>query len=116
LPRNSLTGVEEIWQAILYLYRQRLNVPESIYFGGLEEALLELRDLVVDLDQAPQLIRRPYSGIATEIELLIKLSRAIRYRMEANNTINVTGIDYLINRIDGLISRLQRIYGYYHYT
>ncbi|MEB3760146.1 MAG: hypothetical protein GSR81_04785 [Desulfurococcales archaeon] len=113
MPRNSLTGVEDVWQSIIYLYKQRLNIPESIYFGGLEEALLEIRELVEDLDRTPQLIKRPYSGVTTEIDLLIKLSRAIRYRMEKNNTLYVTGIDYLVNRIDGLISRLQRIYGYY---
>ena len=116
MPRNSLTGVEDVWQLIIYLYKQRLNIPESIYFGGLEEALLEIRYLVEDLDRVPQLIKRPYTGITTEIDLLIKLSRAIRYRMEKNNTLNVTGIDYLVNRIDGLISKLQRIYGYYQYT
>ncbi len=104
-----MSQTDELREAVLYLYKQRLNIPQSIYYGQLEEALLELQELI-DEEPRMEFVKRPYSGLKVELELLIKLVRALRYRMEQSGTYNVSGLDYLSKRIDMLISRLQYSY------
>ncbi len=99
-------------EALTYLIKARLGVPETIAGGLMEEAIYDVRtELSMLEDGYTGLIRRPYTGLTVEADLLYKLARALRYRMERAGTARITGIDYFVNRIDGFTGRVQRAYG-----
>ncbi|MEB3844096.1 MAG: hypothetical protein LRS48_00255 [Desulfurococcales archaeon] len=99
-------------EALVYLIRARLGVPETIAGGLMEEALYDVRmELGMLEDSSAGLIRRPYTGLTVEADLLYKLARALRYRMERAGTTRITGVDYFVGRLDSFTGRVQRAYG-----
>ncbi len=102
---------ERLREALSYLVRQRLNVPESIYYGYMEEALYDVRVELENVEEPAPFVRRPYTGLASEADLLYSLARAMRRRMERLGTSRISGVDYLVERIDKFSSRIQATYG-----
>ena len=102
---------EGLREALSYLVRQRMSVPESIFYGYMEEALYDVRIELENIEEPAPLVRRPYTGLSSEADLLYNLARAMRRRMERLGTPRISGVDYLVDRVDAFTSRVQATYG-----
>lgn len=90
---------------VLDLY---MRAPESVKDGSMERALLDLAASLRDLEDAMGggwVVRRPFTGLSTEAQLLGGLAMALRMRMEQLGRTNVTGLEDFLRRVRELVDR-----------
>ncbi|MGC9112519.1 hypothetical protein [Acidilobus sp.] len=100
---------ERLSRALYKVVELEGRVPDSIADGSLEEALRELAETLSSLElsaREPQVVRRPYTGISTEVKLLSEMALALRLRMLQTGRHNVIGLNYFYHRLDQVISYL----------
>ena len=93
----------------------RNRIPQSIADGSLESVLEEIASY---LDPEKPIVSmgftvyKPlYRGLRTEAIMLAKLVKAVRFRIEYLQNERITGLDYLIKRIDGFLRNLRASLG-----
>lgn len=109
LARSALEALEEVREA-------RLGSPETVWSGEMGQALVgagrafkALEESLSDTAWYP--FRRVYSGVATDFQLLARMSEALRLRMHALNTLYVSGLDYFHRRVDRALRRGAELLG-----
>ncbi|MCE4604432.1 MAG: hypothetical protein F7B20_05660 [Aeropyrum sp.] len=107
--RNLL--VEEARRSLDLLGELRMKSPRSIYTGDMEEALEEGSEIFRIVEEGGggrsnwYAVKRPYSAYYVELELLGRMSAALRMRMIELNKLYVSGLDYFHRRLDRAIAR-----------
>jgi len=103
---DALGRVREALARVLDLYAKGAI---SIRDGSMERALLELARSLRSMEAlvGPQeVVRRPYAGLSTEVELLSGLATALRLRMIQVGKVNVSGVEDFFKRLRDVVERL----------
>jgi len=103
LARNAFEALEEVMEA-------RLGSPETVWSGEMGQALAGAGAAFKALEEslgggAWYPVRRVYSGVSTDFQLLASMSEALRLRMHTLNTLYVSGLDYFHRRVDLALAR-----------
>lgn len=104
LARSAIEALEEVGEA-------RLGSPETIWSGEMSQALAgagrAFKALEESLEEGARWypVRRIYSGVSMDFQLLARMSDALRLRMHALNTLYVSGLDYFHRRVDRALAR-----------
>ncbi|MGC9071419.1 MAG: hypothetical protein ACP5HK_01790 [Acidilobus sp.] len=107
-PQDVPEAVERARRLLNEVIRLSAGCPQTIRDGSIERALLDLsRSLrVVEEALGPRdVVRRPFTGLSTEAELLGGLAMALRLRMIQLGRTNVSGVEDFIRRLEDLLRR-----------
>lgn len=112
--------VKVVEDLVVELEELRTKIPDSVVDGSLEEALRELASALRAYDRELQDLRvhgfrvvlRPLAGLGTKAWLLANLAAALRIRITATRARSVIGIDYLADKLDGLLREVRVFLGY----
>ncbi len=98
----------EAEEALEEIVRERARSPYSIYTGDMERALERGSRAFKSIEAEPAgwyPVRRVYTGVHVEFQLLGRMAWALRVRMRELNTLRVTGLDYFHWRLDKTVER-----------
>ena len=103
LARDAMEALEEVGEA-------RLGSPETIWTGEMGAALQAAGRAFRALEESLEgshwyPVRRVYTGVSTDFQLLARMSEALRLRMQMLNTLYVSGLDYFHRRVDRALGR-----------
>ncbi|MGC9210028.1 MAG: hypothetical protein ACP5FT_02015 [Acidilobus sp.] len=113
-PQDIADALEKARRSLKKVESLYFSSPQSIRDGSLERALLELArslKVVEEAMEAQRVIRRPFTGLSTEAELLSGLATALRLRMIQVGRINVSGVGDFLRRVEDLLRRAREELG-----
>jgi len=98
---------------ILELEELRARVPDSLADGSMEEALSDAAHIFRGVKYNQQFVRRPYSTLSSEAELLYQLARALRMRMNHTGLYMISGVSHFNTRLDRFLEKARQTLGYH---